>query len=89
MKLEVNGQVRQVDAPDELPLLWTQGSAEERRQDVGRADPSRLDPPAGALGLVARLRSRAGASAARGVHARLQDLGGRGRPVRPSPHSAR
>src|SRR6266436_6332443 len=22
MKLEVNGQVRQVDAPDEMPLLW-------------------------------------------------------------------
>jgi isoquinoline 1-oxidoreductase subunit alpha len=21
-KLEVNGQVRQVDAPDEMPLLW-------------------------------------------------------------------
>ena len=85
MKLEVNGQgpPSRRSGRDAAAL----GAAPSVRDDRGEV---RLrDGAVLGMHLVARLRSRAGASAARGVHARLQDLGGRGRPVRPSPHSAR
>src|SRR5207253_10680117 len=59
-----------------------QGSEAQWRQDDAGARAPRGRRPAGAVGLVARIRPQAGAHPARPVRAGIRDLGRRRRPLR-------